>query len=283
MRKHHLYAVKLSINETLFSRPLRETKAHFLNAINTSGIFLKKYNSLWNFIDIAKESIEGRIIVAGRILRGKDEGTNVVDTADVKVRRNNVENVASWSNFIFDYATEIVIFEERIGKISKNQFIEVFKQMVEINTPELGELKYEFLPAADNLKDELKKLKVINYARFHLIPANWDDGDDFNELDEELKNLGTSEAVHEYKARGTGLNPQSRLIKKPVNMSLAGYGHFDVRGTDQEGENKQVISKQELLFESVQTGDDIIEDFTRNYLSFLRKAIDQHLGASKHE
>ncbi|MVO99056.1 hypothetical protein [Paenibacillus lutrae] len=283
MRKHHLYAVKLSINETLFSRPLKESKMHFLSAINTSGIFLKKYNSLWNFIDIAKEDIAGRNIVAGRILRGKDEGTNVVDTTDVKIKRNNVENVASWSNFIFDFATEIVIFEERVGKISKNQFIEVFKQMIEINAPELGELKYEFLPAAENLKGELKKLKVINYARFQLIPANWDDDDDFNELDKELKNLGTSEAVHEYKAKGTGLNPDSILIKKPVNMSLAGYGHFDVRGTDKDGMNKQVISNQELLFESVQSGDDIIEDFTRNYLSFLKKAIEQHIGASKNE
>ncbi|MDO3677552.1 DUF4747 family protein [Paenibacillus ehimensis] len=283
MRKHHLYAVKLSINETLFSRPLRETKTHFFNAITTSGIFLKKYNSLWNFIDITKDTIDGRNIIAGRILRGKDEGTNVVDITDVKIKRNNVKNVASWSNFIFDFATEIIIFEERAGKISKNQFIEVFKQMVEINAPELGELKYEFLPAAENLKDELRKLKVINYARFQLIPANWDDDDDFNELDQELKNLGASEATHEYKAKGTGLNPESRLIKKPVNMSLAGYGHFDVRGTDHDGVNRQVISKQELLFESVQSGDDIIEDFTRNYLSFLRKAIDQHLGASEHE
>lgn len=216
-------------------------------------------------------------------VRAKDETTNIVDTTIAKVKKGNVSNVASWSNFLFDFETEIVIFEERLGKISKNQFAEVFKRLIEINAPKLGEIIYKLLPAADNLKAELRKFKVINYARFDLIPANWDDDDEFNELDQELKNLGATEAVHEYKAKYQGLNSNSRLLTKPVNMSLAGYGHFDIRGSDHDGENKQLISKQELLYESIQSGDDIIEDFTRNYFTLIRKAIKQHLGASGNE
>jgi len=283
MRKHHLYAAKISINEHLFTKPLEELKPFFFEGIVTTGIFIGLYKSLWSFLDISKIEIDGRVFIAGRVVRAKDESTKIVDTVNAKVKKGNVENVASWSNFLFDYETEIVIFEERIGKISKNQFLEVFKQLIQINAPQLGEIKYELLPAADNLKAELRKFKHIHYARFELIPANWDDDDEFNELDQELKNLGVHEAVHEYKAKYNGMNPESRLFSKPVNMSLAGYGHFDIRGADHEGENKQLISKQELLYESIQSGDDIIEDFSRNYYVFIKKAIQQHLGASKNE
>lgn len=283
MRKHHLYAAKISINENLFTQPLEILKPYFFDGIVTSGIFLNLYNSLWNFMDVSKIELNNRLLISGRILRAKDETANIVDTDEVKVKKGNVPNVATWSNFLFDYETEIVTFEERIGKISKNQFVDVFKQLIEINAPNLGEIKYEILPAAENLKAELRKFKYIHYARFDLIPANWDDDDDFNELDEELKILGATAAVHEYKAKSQGLNPDSSFFSKPVNMSLAGYGHFDVRGTDYEGENKQLISKQELLYESIQSGDDIIEEFSRNYFSFLRKAIEQHIGASNYE
>jgi hypothetical protein len=66
-------------------------------------------------------------------------------------------------------------------------------------------------------------------------------------------------------------------------MTIAGYGHFDVRGTDTDGDNKQLISNQELIYESIQSGDDIVEEFTRHYFTFMKKAIQQHLGASKDE
>lgn len=281
MRKHHLYTAKISVSEHLFSKSLKDIKPNFYEGITTSGIFLNLYNSLWNFMDITPLTFKGRELIAGRIVRAKDESTRIVDTDTIKVKKDNISNVASWSNFLFDYQTEIVVFEERLGKISKNQFIEVFKQLIEVNAPELGEIQYKLLPAADNLKAELAKFQIINYARFELIPANWDDDEEFNELDEELKNLKATEAVHEYKSDFEGLNPKSNMFRKPVNMSLAGYGHFDVRGRDNEGDNKQVNSKQELLYESVQSGDDIIEDFTRNYFTFIKKAIEQHLGATK--
>ncbi|MFI2859027.1 DUF4747 family protein [Paenibacillus sp. JSM ZJ436] len=174
-------------------------------------------------------------------------------------------------------------FEERIGRISKNQFVEVFKQLILVNASELGDIKYEILPAAENLKTELRKFKHIYYAKFELIPANWDDDEEFDELDKELKNLGVNEATHEYKAMNQGMNPDSKLFSKPVNMTLAGYGHFDIRGLDQDGESKQLISKQELLYESIQSGDDIIEDYSRNYFVFVKRAIQQHLGASKND
>ncbi|MBU5353902.1 hypothetical protein KQI74_16580 [Paenibacillus barcinonensis] len=283
MRKHHLYSAKLSINVNLFTRPLQELKPFFFKGIVTSGAFPKLYNSLWNFLDVSKIEIEGRTILAGRILRAKDESTKIVDTDDVKIKKERVENVANWSNFLFDYETEIVTFEERVGKISKLQFIEVFRKLITLNAPEIGTIEYELLPAAENLKAELRKFKYIHYARFEMIPANWDDDDDFNELDEELKNLGTYKAVHEYKAKNKGLNPNSKLFSKPVNMTIAGYGHFDVRGTDTDGDNKQLISNQELIYESIQSGDDIVEEFTRHYFTFMKKAIQQHLGASKDE
>lgn len=283
MRKHHLYAAKISINENLFTKPLEELKPFFFDGIVTTGIFIGLYKSLWSFLDTSVIEIDRRVFIVGRVVRAKDETTKIVDTVNAKVKRGSVENVASWSNFLFDYETEIVIFEERIGRISKKQFVEVFKQLIQINAPQLGEIKYKFLPAADNLRAELRKFNHIHYARFELIPANWDDDDEFNELDQELKNLGVNEAVHEYRAKNKGMNPDSKFFSKPVNMSLAGYGHFDIRGVDYEGEKKQLISKQELLYESIQSGDDIIEDFIRNYHFFIRKAIHQHLGASKDE
>lgn len=283
MRKHHLYAAKININENLFSKPIEESKPLFYEGISTSGIFLKLYDSLWNFMDISKINIAGRDLIAGRVVRAKDESKITVDTDNNRLTKDNVSNVASWSNFVFDYETEIVVFEERIGKISKNQFLVVFTHMVEINARDLGELKYKLLPAADNLRAELRKFKTIHYARFELIPANWDDDEEFNDLDEELKSLGANEAVHEYKARNQGLNPSSRLFAKPINMSLAGYGNFDLRGTDAEGENKQLISKQELLYESLQSGEDEILEFGRNYYNLLLKAVHQHLEASKNE
>ncbi|MEK4145915.1 hypothetical protein NST02_02370 [Robertmurraya sp. FSL W8-0741] len=283
MRKHHLYAAKLSINQNLFSYPLNITKAHFKKGIATSEKFFSKYKSLWNFIDVTPLEIDEKLMIAGRVLRAKDEITSIVDTNVVQITKNSVENVAKWSNFLFDYQNEIVVFEERKGRISRNQFIEVFTQMIERNAFELGELKYELLPNASDLKKELKNLKKINYAKFHLIPANWDDDEEFNDLDEELKNLKSREAVHEYIAHESGLNPESKLFRKPVNMTLAGYGHFDVRGKDRNNENRQILSKQELLYESIQSGDDKIDEFTRNYLTFLKRAIDQHLGAAKNE
>jgi hypothetical protein len=79
MRKHHLYSAKLSINENLFTRPLQELKPFFFKGIVTSGAFPKLYNSLWNFLDVSKIEIEGRTILAGRILRAKDESTKIVD------------------------------------------------------------------------------------------------------------------------------------------------------------------------------------------------------------
>lgn len=281
MRKHHLYAAKLSINENLFTQQLENLKTLFLEAISTSSIFLNFSGSLWNFIDIERIRLDGRFLIAGRLLRAKDEVARVVDTKKISIKTSSVENAASWSNFLFDYETEIVIFEERKGRISRRQFLEVFKLLVEINSKEIGDIAYVLLPAAENIKQELKKFKHIYFARFELIPANWDDEEEFNDLDEELKKLGATQAVHEYKTKYVnGLNPESKFFSKPVNMALAGYGNFDIKGNDLNGERKHLKSSQELLYESIESGDDNIEEFSKNYLIILKRAIQQHLGAA---
>lgn len=285
LRVHHLYAAKISINENLFTKPLFQVKPFFLQGIKTSGIFLMEYNSLWNFLDIEKLDIEGRTVLAGRLCRGKDEFTRVIDIENIKIKKDKKDkkdNVASWSNFLFDYETEIVIFEERRGRISRYQFMDLFKRLISINAPELGLLEYQFIPAAENIRLEIDKFSKIYYARFEIIPANWDDDEDFNDFDEALKDLGTNKASQVYESKN-GLNKNAKLFKKPVNMALAGYGKFNFSGTDKEGDHKQLDSSKELFYRTVYSDEEVISEMAHEYFSFLEKAIEQHLGESKHE
>lgn len=66
------------------------------------------------------------------------------------------------------------------------------------------------------------------------------------------------------------------MFKDPVNMSLAGYGQFDMNGKDNTGNYKVLKSYEELLSEIIKLEDDVIEEFIEKSYVFLLLAIDQH-------
>ncbi len=282
MRVQHLYAAKLSIHENIFSRLIDDMKPLFKKGIRVSAKPMRWSDSYWAFMDIQQITIDSRFLIAGRLYRGRDEDVEVMvlENEEVKTKIENVQNATTKSNFVFDYETEIVVFEERHGKISKNQFIEMFKKLIMSNVPEIGDLESEFLPLEESLLMEINKFSKVYAAKFELKPANWNDDEDFSDLDEELKDLKTHKAIHMYESRD-GLNREARLFRKPVNMVIAGYGKLFLSGRDLEGNTKQLDSENELLSQRIEAPDEDIKEVVTSYINLLFKAISQHLGARR--
>lgn len=283
-RVHHLYAAKLSITEHLFTMPLELLKPLFKDGIVTSTSFLTEYESIWALMDVQSLYIKGRELIIGELCRGRDQNATILDVASTiaLLKEDNVKNVATICNFVFDYETEIIVFEEKPGKVSKLQFAEMFVKLIIAHSPDLGEIESELLPVANIIKEEIRKFKSIQYARFELRPANWNDDDDFSDFDSKLKLLRTHKAVQAYESQ-EGLNAESELFRKPVNMVVAGYGKLDIKGIDNEGHTKQLNSENELLCETIDAPEGELTKAVEYYYEFMLKAIKQHKGASKND
>ncbi|WP_407306132.1 hypothetical protein [Desulfosporosinus sp. SB140] len=281
-RVHHLYAAKLSITEHLFTKPLAQLKPLFKDGIVTSKNYLTEYESIWALMDVQRLYIKERELIIGVLCRGRDQNATILDVASTiaHLKEDSVKNVATTCNFVFDYETEIVVFEEKVGKVSKLQFAEMFVKLILAHSPDLGEIDSELIPLANIIKEEIRKFKSIHYARFELRPANWNDDDDFSDFDSKLKLLKTNKAIQAYESQG-GLNTESELFRKPVNMVVAGYGKLDLKGIDKEGIGKQLNSENELLCQTIDAPDEELVKAVGYYYEFLLKAIKQHKGASK--
>lgn len=281
LRVHHLYAAKISILEHLFTEPLSVLKQSFRTGISASGITLRAHNSIWTFMDVEQIHEQDRELIIGRLCRGRDEKSEVLDieSSTPTLKLDNFPNVATWSNFVFDYETEIVVFEEKSGRISIHQFIEVFLQLIIVQAPEIGNLESEFIPFEENIKEQIKKFNKIKYAKFHLKPANWDFEDEFSDLDEQLKLLRSHKATQIYESKD-GLNTESNLFRKPVNMIIAGYGNFVLSGIDNEGSQKKLNSKDELWTQTIDAPDGEPSEVSHHYITFLEKVIKQHRGGA---
>lgn len=274
MRNCNLYALKISVSENIFSQKLSYLKKFFKKAIRDSDEYIEEYDSVWGFIDTMEIKKNRRTLLSGTLLRGKDQIKKLVDTDKKSLKKGLVPNVAHEAHFIFDYQTEIVIFEEKKGIISRYQFERIFKEIILTHEPDLGHLVSDFLPAPNLLK-EIDKFEKIKYAKFKLHPANWNFDDNFDELDMNIKELKANKVTQTYESE-EGLDKKSKMFKDPVNMSLAGYGQFDMNGKDNTGNYKVLKSYEELLSEIIKLEDDVIEEFIEKSYVFLLLAIDQH-------
>ncbi|SJZ91973.1 hypothetical protein [Selenihalanaerobacter shriftii] len=280
MKKIDLYATKISVSEKLFSHNLSDLKQYILKAILESKGFIEYGDSIIGFTDINKFNIQRRILVVGKLCRGKDQAQKIIDSDSGELRDHHVPNVAHESYFLFDLKTEIVVFEER-KYISKFQFGKMFSTLISYNQPNVGRLENKLLTSISILR-QIDEFSEINYAKFNLIPANWDYSEEFDELDEKIKELEAEKAEHEYKSDG-GLNKEAMLFKDSVNMGLSGYGDFKLGGKDLEGNIKEVYSEEEHLSQTIKLEKNNLDEFIDKALGFLFKAIAQHKESSDYE
>lgn len=204
----------------------------------------------WAFADI---TTVGKVI-AGRLVQINPEQAPVF--RDFQLVSEDILQAADYSNFALKPETELIAFEERPGIVTIKQFCSYFRALCIKIEPRLRWLSVEPLVVSNQLVENVRRFKSIDHATFNLVPANPDDRPEFQILDREIKKMRASKVRLDISApRAPGINLEGTLAGQAISMVSHGYGDCSLSGSDQEGRDLKVKSRDFIIRRRIEASD----------------------------
>lgn len=279
-RVHHLYVAKFSLTMTLF--PLLEDP-NFNKEILTerleTGIlkhqrqYVPDSRSLYEIINVQLAGEQDRRFVIGRLARSKPAKVKALDTDVHDMTTVEVKNAANAAMFLFEPWTEVVVFEERLPQISKNQFCEAFARLLEANCG-LGPFRYELIASKVQFFQALDNASKVLEANFDLTPVNFGDRLEFKTLAAMMQEAKTTDVHIDLKNPTDGVNRAADLYREPLELVKRGQGKSRQRVL--EGKTICVYDSEEKLATETPEIEESLETATPFYVSFLRRVYDYY-------
>ena len=200
----------------------------------------------------------------------------VYDDTNAKLSTDSTKNkIVAKSYFIIEYDAGLLIFEEVSNQISKNTFIERFKELfidnhkekrtVLINISGIVE-QYSFL-------ERVKELKKIEKITLNLVPSNPHFADKWENVDERLRklNIGKYKEVQETKSN-EGIIIDEETESK-ILMSEDGYGDTQVYGKDENNIETFISTKSKERTVSIDIPKNIFDQGLVSIINYMDKKI----------
>lgn len=200
----------------------------------------------------------------------------VYDDTNAKLSTDSTKNkIVAKSYFIIEYDAGLLVFEEVSNQISKNTFIERFKELfidnhkekrtVLINISGIVE-QYSFL-------ERVKELKKIEKITLNLVPSNPHFADKWENVDERLRklNIGKYKEIQETKSN-EGIIIDEETESK-ILMSEDGYGDTQVYGKDENNIETFISTKSKERTVSIDIPKNIFDQGLVSIINYMDKKI----------
>lgn len=225
----------------------------------------------WTFGDSSFPFFEDDKIIFGKLGKNRESERKTTyhgDSRKFVKEKSKDPKTESISRFAISTKTHIIIFEEKKSKISWQQFVRVFSQAFWVYYNDLSSLKIDPMIESGQVFQWIKQYDKITSINFHLSPSNPDSEEEFEAIDQLLRESKTKDASLLLKNKETGLNTDSLLFKQGIYLSGAGYGNYSLTG-EKGNEESKLDSKDKIMRQQISTSDDE-ESIRQAILNLLR-------------
>ena len=207
-------------------------------------------NYIYRFFDTEVFLVEDKEYIAGQLVKYNPEGKEeVVNDSTKKISSENLKNkVEGKAKFILDPHHSLLLFFDVPNIITYEGFITKFCKLFEINynnffvQMNISPIKeqYSFLERAKSFKG-IRKIVITLY------PSNPSNAELWRSVDERLRdnNITKYKEIQENSKPGSKINIDEETNKKII-MSEDGYGVSTVSGTDENGNERTISTKDSL-------------------------------------
>jgi hypothetical protein len=251
MRKRYL-AAKVNINSAIYSPNVKDLIDLIPVAILTYPEWrIGRSKWVWRFSELKQEN--EKKIIHGNLIKTRFEYKNVYNKEIKKTEKVKIDDAAYESYFLYNYETEILIFEEN-SQVKREEFIIAFEKVVFNSSIDVGEISVQLLPSKNEIRSEIESMEVLTKIEFNLIHPNFVPDEAYKDLDDILhkeqatKMKTTLENPH-------GLNKNGKMIQSGIDMVSKGYGGVNAYGFSRVRTygNRRKMKKSPLKFRSRDT------------------------------
>ena len=224
-KRSKFIAAKVNINQNIFSSNKEKLITLIPDAINRKEE-LKKHSWTWKFTDIEFFNFDNKEYIFGNLAKSRYESVDVLEGDKTKSFR--IPNpVATSASFFYDVVHEVLIFEE--GPINKNEFMQIFEELVYKSNIEIGEIKVNLIPIKDQIYREIQAIEVLTKIEFDIIPPNMIEKDTYKTLNQIVtdENATRMKMVFENE---DGLNKEGDYITEGIEMTSNAYAETKAYG-----------------------------------------------------
>lgn len=226
----------------------------------------------------------------GRVRKGGI--AEVYDKEKKEFSKQRVPNAADITlEFIIHHPSHL-IFIEQSAVVNPEYFADKFIKIYS-HTAGLADLEIDFIVLEADVYETIKKWNRVDKVSFKkLRPSNPSSLDDFEELENLLKETGSGNTSIEFHAidpkgenqedkKDKGLNYESKLIKQGLALSSHGYGDARILG-EEEGQKREVETKKFLKKVEVDFYEDgALKKITETIEEVANEQQDEHTNGNR--
>jgi hypothetical protein len=226
----------------------------------------------WAFGDVGKINIDGRELIFGRL--GKNAKSRLEMTYDENQHsyKKEILNVqkTTYCNFFINVDSNVIAYEDT-AYISKKQFQTHFANIwLAISGTKI---EFEFLLKEVEIFNEIRSWDRLTKARFKLVPTNPSSREDYEPLDEFIRQAQAERAKLEFENESKGLGISEKTpIHQGLSMASAGYGEFEVRGLTGRVGQRASSKGMEIRRDFVHIDD--LESLSPSMMKEIRKIVE---------
>lgn len=202
---------------------------------------------IYRFFDTEEFQLDGKEYIAGQLVKYNPEDIEeVVDDLTKKLRDENLRNkVIGKARFIIDPSSSILMFFEVPNVIVKNNFIDKFCKLFELNHGGFF-TEFHIAPIKEQYSfiERVQKFKAIKKIVITLFPSNPNYAERWRNIDERLRRNN----INKYKEIQENTKPEANILideetESKFLMSEDGYGESTASGINEEGIEKTISTK----------------------------------------
>lgn len=252
-------------------------KKTFLLSTFKKGFALNVGKHNWGVFEIAELDQDSEKYIHGYFVKFRPQSDDEI--ANTSTQQLNVEEIrnrtVAKSRFFLHVSTGLIAYTTSGNHITDNIFRKYFARLIEEANGGFF-LSAEVLSVEERYKifEALKLLVKINKLKLYLHPTNPSFSPIYKKIDERLKKLeaGSYSEIYKSKDSEKGLNiSEDSDIESKITMADDGYGEASIEGVNQEGEVKQISTKDSPITAVVPKE----EENTDSILIILSKTFDQ--------